>query len=127
MIHNDNINTIILKHSESNYSANDVRRGKVSQGDSFIDQYESGEVKRWSINDEAAALAELAKHKCTYDYRNGTVWADEWALEFFEADEDGEFVMGADEEYAVAEFDGDSFYTPSLDGVKLVLVETEAE
>lgn len=127
MIHNDNINTIILKHCESNYSANDVRRGKVSQGDSFIDQYDIGEVKRWSIDDEAAALAELAKHKCTYSYKNGTVWADEWALEFFEADEDGEFVMGSDEEYAVAEFDGDSFYTPALDGVKLVLAETEAD
>lgn len=55
------------------------------------------------------------------------MWADEWALEFFEADEDGEFVMGSDEEYAAAEFGGDSFYIPALDGVKLVLVETEAE
>lgn len=127
MTHNDNFNTVILKHCERNYSAADVRRGNVSRGDCFIDQYDIGEVNRWSIDDEAAALAELAKHKCSYSYRDGTVWADEWALEFFEADEDGEFVIGSDEEYAVEEFDGDSFYRVALDGAKLVLVELEAD
>lgn len=42
------------------------------------------------------AKAELAKYRC--EYYDG--WAIEYALEYFEADEDGEFVEGSDYELA---------------------------
>lgn len=116
-----NINIVRLIHSERNFSRSEVERGRISRDDCFLDP---DEVKRWSIADEAVARAELAKHLCTYEYRRGTVWADVWALEFFEADEDGEFVNGGDLDYAPEEFSGDRAYTVAIDDDRLVLVET---
>lgn len=119
-----NKNTITLIHAFSNYSANDVRRGRVSLVDCLCDPTE---VKRWSITDEDAARAELAKHKSSFSHKNGTVWVDAWALEFFEADEDGEFLEGSDMVFAEPEFDGDRLYIPAFDADMLCLVEAPAE
>ena len=53
------------------------------------------ELKRWSIEQEQEAKTELAKHNCTYS--GGYVWnIEEYALEYCECDEDGEFVEGSD-------------------------------
>lgn len=117
-------NTITLIHSESNYSANDVRCGRVSLDECLCDPTE---VKRWGICDEDAARAELAKHKSSFSYKNGAVWVDAWALEFFESDDDGEFLEGSDMDLAAPEFDGDSLYVPALDGNTLCLIEAPAE
>lgn len=53
------------------------------------------EVKRWSIEQEEAK-AELAKLTC--EYANGYI--TEYALEYCECDEDGEFICGSDFELA---------------------------
>ncbi len=63
------------------------------------------EVARWPIAQKEAALAELSKHRCSYSssktFIGATVTeADEWALEFCECDEDGEYITGADYELA---------------------------
>lgn len=116
------INTICLINSVRNFPANEVRRGHVDLVECLCDP---DEVKRWDIADEALARAELAKHKSTFEYKNDTVWTDVWALEFLEADEDGEFVNGGDFVYASEEFSGDRSYTVTIDGDSLVLVETE--
>lgn len=54
------------------------------------------EVKRWSIEQEDEAKAELAKLTC--EYANGRI--TEYALEYCECDEDGEFICGSDFELA---------------------------
>lgn len=50
-------------------------------------------VATWPEEQEAAARAELARHRCTYRVEQGHVGklitADEWALAFGEVDEDG--------------------------------------
>lgn len=117
-------NTIILTHSVRNFTESEVKHGRVTIDECFCD---ADERKRWSIADEEAARAELAKHKCTFSYGYGTVWTDVWALEFWEADEDGEFINGGDSDYAPLEFGGDRFYTVAFDGGKLTLVETEVD
>lgn len=62
-------------------------------------------VKSWPIEEEAKAREELAKKECSYwiekTFAGFTViMAEEWALEFCEMDEDGEFVDGSDLESA---------------------------
>lgn len=54
------------------------------------------EVKRWSIEQEDEAKAELAKLTC--EYANGHI--TEYALEYCECDEDGDFICGSDFELA---------------------------
>lgn len=71
-------------------------RGEISE------QYESltGDekiMKTWPISQESEAMAELEKHKCTYSVcRNiigkKLIYAEEWALEYCDTDEDGEFM-----------------------------------
>lgn len=86
------INTIILRHGTGEVAA---------KGDSIwgIDN-EAKEIKRWNINQEEEAIAELAKHQCRYweetTFSGGKVLqADEWALEYCECDEDGDFIQGS--------------------------------
>lgn len=86
------INTIVLHNG----------RGEVTaKGDTIWGaDSEPREVKRWHISEEAAAKAELAKHKCEYWATSGVVgrivMGDEWALEYCECDEDGEWDQGSD-------------------------------
>lgn len=87
-------NTIILKKGYARLTESEYK--KFEKGDTIwgIDR-EPEEIKRWNIEDEAEAKAELAKHKCTYD--GGNVWdIEEYALEYCECDEDGEFIQGSD-------------------------------
>lgn len=88
-------NTIILKKgyarlTEQGYSG-------FSEGDTiFGTDSDPEELKRWNIEDEENAKKELAKHKCTYDGGNGCYDIEEYALEYCECDENGEFVQGSD-------------------------------
>lgn len=93
-------NTIILMHGT----------GEIDdRGDTIFGVDNSAkEVMRWSIGDEAAAKAELAKHVCKYSAKktfNGSsvVSANEWALLYCECDEDGDLVDGGDYRMAEAE------------------------
>lgn len=90
-------NTIILLHG----------RGEITDKGDAIYGIDSApkEIMRWSISDKAAARKELAKHLCSYrevtTFGGGTVvQADEWALEWCECDESGEYIDGADFELA---------------------------
>lgn len=90
-------NTIILLHGISEIT---------NKGDAIFG-IDSGpqEVKRWPIAQKTDALAELARHRCTYRKMttfigSTVVQADEWALEFCEIDEDGDYIGGSDYELA---------------------------
>ena len=54
------------------------------------------EIARWNISDEEKAQAELKKYRCSYLGSNGTWDITEYAIEYFEGDEEGEFVSGSD-------------------------------
>ena len=92
-------NTINLLRGEQRYSDSEFKgfqKGETLWGRG--DSYDAPEVlKSWPIEKEEEAKAELAKYRCEY-YNN---WAIEYGLEYFEADEDGEFVEGSD--YNLAE------------------------
>lgn len=64
-------------------------------------------IKTWSEDQESAARAELARHRCTYRVEQAfsgmIVMADEWALSVGEVDEDGCFEE-EDMFYAEAEY-----------------------
>lgn len=64
---------------------------------------EAAEVERWSIDQKEAAEAAFKKYKCSY--RNYIDLTDvvEYALEYFECDEEGEFIAGSDYYLADAE------------------------
>lgn len=50
--------------------------------------------KQWPVSQATAAYAELAEHRCSYTVEQGfhgeLISAEEWALEFFQEDEEGE-------------------------------------
>lgn len=63
------------------------------------------EIRRWPIGQKAEALAELAKYRCAYRSSStftgsAVTQADEWALEFCECGDGGEYITGADYELA---------------------------
>lgn len=53
-------------------------------------------IKEWNIDQMEEAKAELAKHKSSYERCNELYYIEEYALEVFEADEDGELIEGSD-------------------------------
>ncbi len=92
-------NTIILKKGYARLTNNEYKG--FSKGDTIwgVDR-DPEEVKRWSIEDKEEAEKELAKYRCTYS--GGNVWdIEEYALEYCECDEEGEFIEGSD--YSLAE------------------------
>ena len=69
----------------------------VQPGDAIFGIDNDAEVlKTWSISDETAAKAELANLRCTYQELGGTMFYSEYALEYCECDDDGEFICGSD-------------------------------
>ena len=64
------------------------------------------ELKRWSIEKKEEAKKELAALRCRYArYNEHLTDVEEYALEYFKADESGEFVEGSDFDLAVMDFD----------------------
>lgn len=96
-------NTIILLHGHTHLSTK-TELPRFDQGDTIwgIDE-DPKEVRRWPIEEEARALAELAKHHCAYDRGREITEIDEWALAYCECDEGGETIVGYD--YDLAEDD----------------------
>jgi uncharacterized protein (DUF1778 family) len=90
-------NTIILRKGFARLTEHEFK--KFVKGDTILGiDRNPEEVKRWPIDQEADAKAELEKHQCKYD---GDGWnIEEWALEYCVCDEDGDFVSGSDYEFA---------------------------
>lgn len=73
------------------------------------------ELKRWSIEQEEEAKKELSNLRCkNVRYNEHLTDIEEYALEFFQADESGEFVEGSD--FELARMDFDSFQQEALKG-----------
>lgn len=91
-------NTIILKKGYARLTNKEYKG--FSKGDTIwgIDRNPE-ELKRWNIEDKEEAEKELAKYRCTYS--GGNLWdIEEYALEYCECDEEGEFVEGSDYDLA---------------------------
>ncbi len=96
------MNTIILKRGYRRLSIKEhlkFQNGDTIFGENCFDAPE--EIKRWDISEKEDALKELAKYKCTYRFCGGDWEIEEYALEFCEVDDDGEFLKGSD--YYLAE------------------------
>ena len=76
---------------------------KFEKGDTIWgDGSNPEELNRWMAEDEAEALKALEAVKCSYsNYNSQLMEVVEFALEYFTADEDGEFLDGSD--YQMAE------------------------
>ena len=91
-------NTIILKEGTANLTASELK--KFNKGDTIYGNNSNPvEIARWNISDEKQARAALAECRCSYDGGRIT----EYALEFCETDEDGEFASGSDYDFAPEE------------------------
>ena len=95
-------NTIILKHGVGSYTK--------KQFDNFVEgdcdcgeNANPEELKRWTGDQYGLAKAELTKYRCSYRKSGGYVFADEYALEYCNTDEDGEFLDGSDLDIAEKE------------------------
>lgn len=96
-------NTIILKYCEirlTRQEFNKFKKGDLICGE---DNYPVEELKRWDVSNREEAKSELAKHYCVYKEDGSLYNIQEYALEYCECDEDGEFVQGSDFEFAEEE------------------------
>lgn len=91
-------NTIRLLKGEEVLTRKEYSR--FSKGDTIfgIDS-NAKELKRWGIDQEEEAKEELKKYQCEYDEGNDVI-ISEYALEYFDSDEDGEFISGSDYDLA---------------------------
>lgn len=96
-------NTIILKHCEIRLTREEFKGFK--KGDTICgeDEYPVEELKRWSIEDQQEAIEKLSKYRCSYIEDGSLYNIEEYALEYCECDEDGEFIQGSDYDLAPEE------------------------
>ena len=57
-------------------------------------------MKRWDITDKEEAKKELSNLRCSYEKDNALYNVTEYALEYCECDENGNFVSGSDYDLA---------------------------
>ncbi len=92
-------NTIILKYGEAELTKREF--ANFAAGDTICGtDREPKELMRWVADDEEEAKAELARRRCEYIHAGDTVSIREYALEYCDTDEDGEFVSGSDFDFA---------------------------
>lgn len=92
-------NTIILKKGELTLTENKFKN--FEKGDTIFGENSTPkELKRWSIEQKDEAKKELEKYRCTYRQPFSEHVIEEYALEYCECDEDGEFVQGSDYDLA---------------------------
>lgn len=111
-------NTIKLLKGEGQYQRK-VFEENFANGDTILgDNCEPTELARWAIEDKAEAEAALAKYSCKYDYGElqNTYYALEYALEYCECGEDGEFNSGSDYELAAGGLTRNAFTQLALSG-----------
>lgn len=90
-------NTVILKKYEAGLTNREYKEMNYRL---CVEGYEGKELARWNIEDIDIAKKELAKYK-NKRWTNGSVWdIEEYALEYCECDEDGEFIAGSDYDIA---------------------------
>ena len=107
----ESFNTVSLIYDEASLTYGEWKR--FTPGDLLyrVDRSPQ-ELKRWSFTPDteqtvmAEAKAELAKHVCSYSAEGNTFHVEEYGLEVFHADEDGEFLFGSDFYFAKAEYSG---------------------
>lgn len=93
---NDNFNTITLLHGWERL-LNKTEMPKFRKGDTIWgNDNDPEELKRWPIEEMSTAFEELEKYRCSYDTWGHDTVINEYALCFFEADEEGDFVQGCD-------------------------------
>lgn len=96
-------NTIILKHCEIRLTREEFKgfnKGNTIFGE---DDFPVKKLKRWSIEDQQEAIEELNKYRCKYTEDGSLYNIEEYALEYCECDEDGEFIQGSDYDLAPEE------------------------
>lgn len=99
-------NTIRLLHGEwrlTKYESKKFKKGDTIWGDGASPD----ELKKWPISEKKKALEELEKRACSYIQDGQLLSVDEYALEYYEEDEDGEFVTGSDYDLAKEKRDFD--------------------
>lgn len=95
-------NTIRLLKGELRFTESEYK--EFQKGDTiFGENVPQEELKRWSIEQKEEAKAELAKYRCAYKKGDSLYDVIEYALEYSELDEDGEFVNGGDYDLAEEE------------------------
>lgn len=96
-------NTIILKHCEIRLTREEFKGFKKGNTICGEDDFPVEELKRWSIEDRQEAIEELSKYRCKYTEDGSLYNIEEYALEYCECDEDGEFIQGSDFDFAEEE------------------------
>lgn len=92
-------NTIVLLKGEEILTKSEMKH--FEKGDSIWGNDRCPEeLKRWNIEQETDAIAELSKYECSYYTDMNLTYIVEYALAYFSCDENGEFVEGADFELA---------------------------
>ena len=95
-------NTIILLKGTETLTKMEYRR--FEKGDTIwgLDQ-EPEELKRWNIDQKEEAEKALADLRCEYIQRAEIVDITEYALQYCECNEDGDFIQGSDYDLAPEE------------------------
>lgn len=95
-------NTIILEKGEAVLTRQEYK--KFSEGDTIVGENSfPQEIKRWDISQKAEAEKALSELRCDYDRHNDgsrPYKITEYALDYCEYDDDGEFVSGSDYDFA---------------------------
>lgn len=95
-------NTIILKKGEEKLTRSEWK--KFEKGDTIWGDCSSPEeLARWDVSQDNEAKAELAKYRCSYKEDGQLFKITEYALEYCECDDDGEFYQGSDFDLAEEE------------------------
>lgn len=100
-------NTIILKKGKEILTSNEYKN--FEKGDTiFGNDSEPEELKRWSIEQEDEAKEALKKYNCKYEFASlqKAYYITEYALEYCECAEDGEFIQGSDFDLAEEKMEG---------------------
>lgn len=106
------LNMIRLLHGECRATNEELKKFQKG-GTIWGNDTDPEELKRWSMEQKEEAKKELSALRCRYA-REHLTDVEEYALEYFEADESGEFVEGSD--FELAKMDFDSFQQEALKG-----------
>lgn len=97
-------NTIVLLYEETLFSGVYKKNVKMEVGNLItVPDSEAEELRRWNITEKDSAFSELKKHKCVIKAVPGGIYVEEYALEFFEEDDEGRIVEGSNFEFAELE------------------------
>ena len=93
-------NTIILLRGSARYTNSEYK--KFEKGDTIWgNDSDPEELQRWSIDQKEEAQKELSSYSSHYlRYNEHLISVEEYALEYCEVDEDGDFVCGSDYDLA---------------------------